>query len=254
MKPYEVRDYRNLIRQDAGQGFNVVVQETDLYIHGPARLLNSARELVLTQRGYLESYIARYPGFAGALTPWQAEGMEPPIIRDMIAAGNQTGIGPMAAVAGAIAEKVGQGLLNHTDEIMVENGGDIFIKKNGPVTIGLFAGTSPLSLKIGLKIDGKDHSFAVCTSSGTVGHSLSLGKADAVCVVSPSCALADAAATAIGNRIQRAADIKDAISYGQKIAGITGLTAVVGDRIGAWGDIELVRLFEPPFQIPAKKG
>ena len=84
--------------------------------------------------------------------------------------------------------------------------------------------------------------MAVCTSSGTVGHSVSFGKADAVCVVSSSCALADAAATAIGNRVAGSADIKDAIQRGKMIPGVGGILIIVGDKLGAWGGIEVVPL------------
>ena len=100
----------------------------------------------------------------------------------------------MAAVAGAIAEHVGGDLLSYTEEVIIENGGDVFIKTHGPVTVGVFAGNSPLSLRIGLRLNSMEAPLSVCTSSGTVGHSLSFGKADAVSVIARSCALADAAA------------------------------------------------------------
>ena len=83
---------------------------------------------------------------------------------------------------------------------------------------------------------------AVCTSSGTIGHSLSLGVADAVCVVSESCPLADAAATAIGNRVEGAGDIQGAIDWGRGISGVDGIVVVIGDKMGAWGGVELVRI------------
>ena len=117
---------------------------------------------------------------------------------DMVKAGKNAGVGPMAAVAGAIAEHVGLGLLKSTNHVIVENGGDIFIKTDAPLTVGIFAGKSSLSLRIGIRLSGGPKPMAVCTSSGTVGHSLSLGRADAVCVAADSCAIADAAATAIG--------------------------------------------------------
>ena len=69
---------------------------------------------------YIESYIALYPGFATALTPWHSPIPAPTIIADMIKAGEITGVGPMAAVAGAIAQYVGKGLLAHSDEVIVE--------------------------------------------------------------------------------------------------------------------------------------
>ncbi len=148
----------------------------------------------------------------------------------------------MAAVAGAVAEHVGNRLLEHTDEVIIENGGDIFIKKNHIVTIAIFAGDSPLSMKIGLRINPGDSAISVCTSSGTVGHSLSFGKSDAVCVVSRSGSLADAAATSIGNQIKSKADIQKAINFGKIIHGVTGVVAIMGNQIGAWGDLEIIPL------------
>ena len=110
----------------------------------------------------------------------------------MIFAAQAAGVGPMAAVAGALAEQVGQRLLKSTSEVIIENGGDIFIGARQILTVGVYAGGSPLSLKLGLRIDPAKGIRGICTSSGTVGHSLSFGKADAVCVLSDSCALADA--------------------------------------------------------------
>ncbi|MBT8342400.1 MAG: UPF0280 family protein, partial [Desulfatitalea sp.] len=121
-------------------------------------------------------------------------------------------------------------------------GGDIFLKCKTPITIAVYAGDSPLSLKIGLTVSPDDHIQAVCTSSGTVGHSLSLGRADAVCVASSNGALADAMATAIGNRVHRPDDIHEAIAWGRCVDGVMGILIIVGDRMGAWGRLEVVPL------------
>ena len=144
------------------------------------------------------------------------------IIKEMADAGEKAGVGPMAAVAGAIAEHVGSGLLKHSDEVVVENGGDVFLKLDNPVTIGIFAGTSPLSLRMGICVESREKPISICTSSGTVGHSLSLGKADAVYVVSDYCSLADAVATSIGNRVTSKARIQPAIDFGKHIEGVRG--------------------------------
>lgn len=235
--------YRGLVRS-ATDCYRVTVKETDLLIHAPESLKAKAIQLVYDSRGYLESHIEMFPEFATTLLPWQPDAPAPAIIRAMADAGMMAGVGPMAAVAGAVAEYVGAGLLSHAGEVIVENGGDIFIGKNGPVTVGVFAGDSPLSMKLGLRFE-PDHGggpFAVCASSGTVGHSKSLGRADAVCVVSESCPLADAAATSVGNRVKSERDIKSAIEFGKKIPGITGIVVIVGEKIGAWGDFEVVSI------------
>jgi hypothetical protein len=181
------------------------------------------------------------------LVPWHEQALAPEVIRTMILAGSAAGVGPMAAVAGAVAETVGRALLKHSRQVVVENGGDVFLKTDGPVVAGLFAGNSPLNMKIGISLPGTGEGIGLCTSSGTVGHSLSTGTADAVCVLSHSCALADAAATAIGNRIRSPREIKPAIAFGQRIAGVLGVVVIAGREMGAWGQIELVPL-------PGKKG
>jgi hypothetical protein len=160
----------------------------------------------------------------------------------MVKAGENAAVGPMAAIAGAVAEHAGLGLLKSTDEVIVENGGDIFIKTASPLTVGIFAGQSPLSLRIGIRVNGGPMPMGVCTSSGTVGHSLSLGMADAVCVVAESCAFADAAATAVGNLVQSIADIEFAIAKGKSIDKIQGIIIIVGEKMGIWGDLEVVPL------------
>lgn len=239
---YQERTYRRLVHRDSLVSFRVMVKETDLLVHATGPLEDITKELILKYRGYIEAYIDQNPEFVATLRPWRISGPAPLIVKDMAAAGEKVGVGPMAAVAGAIAEHVGLELLSHTREVIVENGGDVFLKADGPVTIGIFAGLSPLSLRIGLRIDSGYKPFAVCTSSGTVGHSLSLGKADAVCVLSGSGALADAAATSIGNRVQSKTDIQEALDFGKRVEGVTGIVVIIGDAIGIWGDLEIVPL------------
>lgn len=229
--------------QDFGSemtSFGVVCQETDLMVRADRRLENETREKVLALRGQIEGYIQRYPDFAATLTPWHSDDPAPAIVRTMIQAGNAAGVGPMAAVAGAVAGSVGRHLLTYSRQVVVENGGDIFLKTDGPVTAGLFAGNSPLSMKMGIRLERTGEGIGLCTSSGTVGHSLSRGTADAVCVLADGCALADAAATAIGNRVCSGREIKSAISFGRNITGVKGIVVVVGSEIGAWGRVELV--------------
>ncbi|MBW1647682.1 MAG: UPF0280 family protein [Deltaproteobacteria bacterium] len=234
------RAYRGIVNGALAVACRVVVCETDLQIYSRTPLAEQARETVLALRGQLEGYIRRHPAFIETLSPWSLDDPAPPVVRAMIRAGRRVGVGPMAAVAGAIAQGVGEALLDHAPEVIVENGGDIFLSTSSPVVIGLFAGASPLSLKVGLRLPGAGGALAVCTSSGTLGHSRSFGRADAACMLSADAALADAAATAVGNRVQRAADIAAAIDFARSIEGITGAVVVCGDRIGAWGAVELV--------------
>jgi len=242
LEQYDTRFYRDLHQPENLVTFRVVVQETDLLIHSENSLAETARELVLKQRGYIESYIRAHPTFLTSMSPWTVNDPAPPIVRDMIAAGMRAGVGPMAAVAGAVAEHVGRELLEQTRQVIVENGGDVFIHSDAATTIAIYAGDSPLSLRVGVRAGGRFESVAVCTSSGNFGHSLSQGRADAVCAVAPSGALADATATSIGNHVRSGSDITGAIEIGKKIPGVKGLIIICADRCGIWGDIEVIPL------------
>ena len=108
--------------------------------------------------------------------------------------------------------------------------------------MALFAGKSPLSHRVGLKLDPELSPLGVCTSSASVGHSLSLGRADAACILAPSAALADAAATALGNRVQGPDTIAPALAWVAALPAILGAVVIVGDQLGAWGRVELLPL------------
>ncbi len=236
---YQPRTYRHWIESKDLVAFNVTEKETDLYIRARADLHRKARRIMLKYRFQLEGYIKTNPAFLKSLEPLPVPERAPEIVREMAQAGQDAGVGPMAAVAGAIAECVGRELLTFSPELIIENGGDIFIKVMKNRVIGIYAGDSPLTGKLGLEINAGDTPLGVCTSSGTVGHSLSHGKADAAIILAESTALADAAATAIGNRVNQAEDIDKAIDFGQGIPGLKGFVIIIGDKVGAWGDVKL---------------
>jgi ApbE superfamily uncharacterized protein (UPF0280 family) len=239
---YEPRFYRHWIKDDDLASFEVAVKQTDLYIRSRRNLKDKALDSVLKHRGPLESYIGRHPLFLTTLDPYQAEAEAPAIVKEMARVSQLTGVGPMAAVAGAIAEAVGRDLLAFSPEVIVENGGDIFLKISKKRLVGIYAGQSSFTKKIALEIMPRETPLGVCTSSGTVGHSLSLGSADAVVVLSPSTALADAAATALGNIVKAADDIPQTIERAQSIEGLRGLVIIVGDKMGVWGKVRIVSL------------
>lgn len=236
--------YRRFVGRINLKSFTVRVKETDIAVQADTDLQEAARESVLKYRGQIEAFIQANPGFATSLVPWPSGNPAPRIVTEMIRSGNLAGVGPMAAVAGAVAEFVGSDLLEHSRQIVVENGGDVFTRLNSPFTVGIYAGKSPLSMKLGLHLIPDGRPLSVCTSSGTIGHSLSYGKSDAVCIVSHSCPLADAAATAIGNRIHQRSDIKPAVRAARDIEGVIGAAAVMDDVIGLWGDIDIIPLTE----------
>ena len=238
---YQPRTYRQWVRGEGLVSFRVVLGETDLYIRASTDLSAIARDSVARHRNILESYIKEHPTFATSLVPLDAAADAPPIVRDMANAAAKTGVGPMASVAGAIAQFAGQDLLLHSPEVIIENGGDIYIKSLENRTIGIYAGNSPLSGNIGFTVKAEDTPLAICTSSGTVGHSLSYGKADAVTAVCKSASLADAAATAICCIVKTADDIQKGIDLAAGINGLSGVVIIIGEKLGVFGNIELCR-------------
>ena len=236
---YEPRTYRHWIKSQDLISFKVALKETDLYIRASTNLKRKALKLVLKYRDTLEGYIERYPSFLTSLEPLSANDDVPHIIKLMSESARKVGVGPMASVAGAIAEFVGNELLAFSPEIIIENGGDIFLKSLKKRLIGIYAGKSPLSGKIGLEINEHDTPLGVCSSSGTVGHSLSYGKADAVVVLSKSATLADAAATAIGNLIVEPSDIPRGIEFAKGIESLLGIIIIKDDEMGLWGKVKI---------------
>ncbi len=236
---YEPRTYRHWVTDKELISFNVTVKETDLYIRASKNLKSKALKLVLKYRDTLERYIERNPSFLTSLEPLPDDDNAPRIVKTMLESSRKAKVGPMASVAGAITEFVGTELLFFSPEIIVENGGDIFLKSLIKRTIGIYAGSSPLSGKIGLEIVADDTPRGICTSSGTVGHSLSYGKADAAVVVSQSPTLADAAATAVGNMVVQPDDIQTAIEFAKSIEGLRGVLIIKDDKMGLWGDVKV---------------
>jgi len=237
---YRERRYRHALRHERLVAFEVAVKETDLFILADSCLATLAERAIYEVRGPLEGYIARHPEFLLSLVPLPDDRLAPPIVREMLAAGRTCGVGPMAAVAGAIAEAIGRALLEESREVVVENGGDCYLRVDSPLQMGIFAGPSVLSEKLALRIRPEQTPLGVCTSSGTVGPSLSFGRADAVTVISPSTAVADAAATRIGNQVKNRGDINRALAVAPEIEGVLGAVIIMGDSVGAWGEVELV--------------
>lgn len=236
---YQPRTYRHWTRDADLVSFKSTVKETDLYLRAQKNLEPEATRAILKYRSSLEHYIAGHPDFLTSLEPVPVPETAPGIVRDMADAARQVGVGPMAAVAGAIAERVGRDLMRFSSEVVVENGGDIFIKATRKMLVGVYAGDSPFTGNIALEIEPDETPLAVCTSSGTVGHSLSYGNADAVIVLSASAALADAAATAIGNLIAEGDDIPTGIAFARNVEGLKGVVIIVGERLGVWGEVRI---------------
>ena len=222
--------------------FRVLIKETDLLVSASKDLSKQTRDRAHHYRRQLEDYIKSKPDFLSTLFPYPEDPFAPEIIREMISATKIFDIGPMAAVAGTIAQLVGRDLLKHTEELIVENGGDIFLKAKRPITVSIFAGSSKFNDKLGVVIYPKQMPTGICTSSATVGHSLSLGTADSVCIVANKASIADAAATALGNRITDRFKLKKEIESMRKYKDIKGGVVIIGKTMASWGEIELTKI------------
>lgn len=238
---YKIRSYRHWVESKRLINFAVKADTSDLFIRACSNLQQEALEYVKKQRKAIEDYITQYPEFAVTLKPYTICGPAPEIIREMAAASSAAGVGPMAAVAGAIAEYVGKYLGQYSPEVIVENGGDIFIKSTTACKVGIFAGKSPYTGKLAVELSPGSHPWGICTSSGTVGPSLSFGKADAATVLCASAIWADAWATRIGNMVKSAEDIEKTLKLAQEQPEIKGIVIIAGDKIGVWGKVKLVR-------------
>jgi len=235
-----ITDNRAYRRLHHGAGlcyYQVVEAETDLHIGSERRMEAEARAAMLEARQQVVEAIRKRPVFLTSLEPI-APMDEAAVAMEMIRATAICGVGPMAAVAGAIAAYVGAALPGN---VIVENGGDLYIRSMEPRIISIYAGDSPFSHKIALRVTATQ-GCGVCTSAGRVGPSLSFGDADAVVILADNATLADACATAAGNRVQGDDGVQLAVEYASQVPGIRGVLAIRGEQLAAWGDVELVQL------------
>ncbi|BDZ70563.1 ApbE superfamily uncharacterized protein (UPF0280 family) [Methanobacterium petrolearium] len=198
-------------------------------------------DFILKQREELKRYIRMHNDFQMSLEPLKID-KAPVIVEIMEKAADKAGVGPMAAVAGTISQLSLNFLLNHGAKyVIVDNGGDIALKTNKDVIMGLYAGESSLSGKIGFKIKYQKTPMGICTSSGTVGHSISFGKADSVTVFSSKSSTADALATSIANHATGNEDgeiVENCLAKAEELREyFRGVMVVVGEAAGTIGKI-----------------
>ncbi len=230
--------YRRLARSDDLISFPVRFKQTDIMISAECDLRPLADQLVHDARQQIEGYIEAHPDFLSSYVPVAPNALAPPVVGAMLEASRHSGVGPMAAVAGAIAEYVGRGLMRESEEVIVENGGDIFLRSGRRRELAILAEHSELlGLRIALpaSVDG----LGVATSAGTIGHSVSLGRADAVMIVADSAAMADAAATAVGNLVHTADDLQKLLTRARELDA-RGVVALADGHLAVWGEIELL--------------
>jgi len=241
---YEQRTYRRSMEPSGLTCFGVRARESDLYVCAERDLSDEAEDLLLRVRWDLESYVAKHPRFAESYVPVQVEVDAPAIVQQMARAAWRANVGPMAAVAGAVAEYVARGLAEYSGNVIVENGGDVYLVGDRERVVALWADQPGVDL-IGLRIPAGMQPVAVCTSSAKVGPSLSFGSADAVTAIAHDGALADAVVTALANTVHSAEDIPRAVEAAQLVPGVFGVLATVEGHVGAWGNIHLVPLERP---------
>ena len=193
---------------------------------------------ILRQRRTLEDYIGRHPEFGRSLEPLDLLVGAPDVVQSMARAAKLVGVGPMAAVAGAMAQFAGMAALDAgAREVIVDNGGDIYICTTEPAIIGLKTGTAELAERLAFSLEAHETPVSICSSSGQMGHSMSLGECDLATVMAKDTALADAAATRAANLVRTVDDIDAALDNIIAIEGIDGVMIVKEGRVGLAGKL-----------------
>lgn len=244
------RNYRGRYIPRSGElSFQVVAEESDLWITCRAaeseqeRLASLAGRTLQSLRGQIRAAMEIVPEFGPSLSPLPFRPGLPEIATAMIRGSAACGVGPMAAVAGAVAQRVAETLKEHCIDVLVENGGDLYIFSSTERIVGLLPHPEE-GVTMGLQLSADSFPTAVCASSASIGHSLSLGTGDLAVALAPDAALADAAATSLCNRLRSDQDIEPALKIAQEWDGhgLTGVFLQCGDKIGAWGSIELTAI------------
>ena len=239
-----VRAYRQALLPRPGEtAFQVVVAQTDLHVVARCNLAREIGDYVSALRSHLSTYLLLHPEFQHSLVPVVVDAAAPDIARDMAEAAARFGVGPMAAVAGAFAQAVADRFVGESAELLVENGGDVYLHGSQERIVALLA--KPVEgARLALRFDAPSLPAAVCASSAKVGPSLSLGQADMVTVVADRGAVADAAATGLANLLVTAEDLEGVLAAAAGMAkrGVRGAFVQLGDLVGLVGDLELIAL------------
>jgi ApbE superfamily uncharacterized protein (UPF0280 family) len=233
------RTYRS-VRQDDLISFQLVIEETDLWVAAQQDLGLSMADHVRFLRGQIKSYAAIHPQFLTSLEPLEATSRDPEIIRRMCRAGQLTGVGPMAAVAGTVAQMLGEHFRSCSEDLLIENGGDTYLCSTRDRHIGIL-NMPDQDVRLCVPVAAREFPCSFCASSAKIGHSLSFGKADLVVVRAKDAALADAAATALANALTGAEAMDTVLAHAQgwESIGIEGVFTQCEGKIGVWGKMQL---------------
>ena len=236
---YEDRFYRYLSKGSFTQ--EIAYYESDLFIISDKKIDRSyVRKILAKYYSQVQDYARSNPEFINSLSPVPDDASAPPIARDMLGASLVAGVGPFSSVAGAIACYVGRDIANSSGEVIVENGGDIFLKVKEDKNIGIYLGENFNPRFLTVKAKKKKQPFGICSSSSKIGHSLNFGRADLLTVFAKDTILADAFATAYSNRIKKREDIDRLFAQAKKNNLIEAVIAAFSGEMFFWGDIEVL--------------
>lgn len=231
--------YRQFVTGKDLKRFWVSEEQSDLLISAHGVFVEKARAALLEARSQIIGYAAGRKSFYSSLQPLEMDESASPVVRDMLMAGIAASVGPMAAVAGAVAQFVGEALLGLSDEVIVENGGDVYVCTQTPRTMCVMAESAEAGyVHIRPHMDGYT-SYGVCTSSGRLGPSLSLGNADSVTVLAERTAVADALATRLCNLVRHSKDVSKVLEHSRSTP-VKGVVIIMKDYFGARGALEIV--------------
>jgi ApbE superfamily uncharacterized protein (UPF0280 family) len=239
-KIYKNREiYRNRVKNKEEFSYRVSYKNTEFiissnrdikdYIEGPLRDIYRDLEFV----------VEKDPSFLKSLSPVKLKEFYPDTISRMCELSSEFDVGPMAAVAGTVNEYIASFIPDSVENLFIENGGDVYIRSRYDVRTLIYVDNPFFKDSLLIKIKASRTPCGLCASSGTFGHSLSLGKCDLAAVLSGSSISADAAATAIANSVANIADIETAINKYRGFDSVLGMLIIKDDRIGIWGEFEL---------------
>ena len=233
--------YRSSVEKNNKYTWHIVYKHSDLLISSDKDIGAIIEEPLKEIYSQLEFCIRKDPQFLKSLVPLAQKSYYPEAIKKMCRLSSEFNVGPMAAVAGIVNDFLSQRVEKLCSYLVIENGGDIYAKSGSDLKIGIYAGNNFFSDKIVFKINSSDMPCGICSSSGTFGHSLSLGKCDLAVIISGSPVSADAAATAAANSVKSEEDIGKSIDYFYSFKSVLGILLIKNKKIGIKGNLQLLK-------------
>ena len=231
--------YRNRVRSKEDFSFRVVYKNTELIISSSRDIRSSIAKPLKDIYRDLESVVSKDPSFLKSLSPVSIKDFYPPSIQKMCELSSEFDVGPMAAVAGTVNDYIASQVPESVENLFIENGGDLYIRSCRDIRTGIYIRNQFFKDNLVIKLRASITPCGLCSSSGTFGHSLSMGRCDLAAVLSGSSISADAAATAIANSVKNIEDVEKTLDRYRCFDSILGILIVKDDRIGIWGEIEL---------------